>query len=49
MERLLPVAQRRQTELAALFTHRLPLDQAPEGYRIFDAKAEGCIKVALHP
>jgi threonine dehydrogenase-like Zn-dependent dehydrogenase len=49
MERLLPVAERRQNELAALFTHRIPLDQSPEGYRIFDTKAEGCIKVALHP
>jgi threonine dehydrogenase-like Zn-dependent dehydrogenase len=49
MERLLPVAQRREAELAALFTHQLPLDQSPEGYRIFDGKTEGCIKVALHP
>jgi threonine dehydrogenase-like Zn-dependent dehydrogenase len=49
MERLLPIALRRETELAALFTHRIPLDQSPEGYRIFDTKAEGCIKVALHP
>ena len=49
MERLLPVAERRQKELAALFTHRMPLEQSPAGYRIFDTKAEGCIKVALHP
>jgi threonine dehydrogenase-like Zn-dependent dehydrogenase len=49
MERLLPVAQRRQNELAALFTHRLPLEQSPAGYRIFDTKAEGCIKVILEP
>jgi threonine dehydrogenase-like Zn-dependent dehydrogenase len=49
MERLLPVAERRQNELAALFTHRIPLEQGPAGYRIFDTKAEGCIKVALHP
>jgi threonine dehydrogenase-like Zn-dependent dehydrogenase len=49
MERLLPVARRRQDELAALFTHRIPLEQGPAGYRIFDGKQEGCIKVALHP
>ena len=49
MERLLPVAQRRETELSALFTHRLPLEQAPEGYRLFDARKDGCIKVMLHP
>ncbi|HSE51142.1 MAG TPA: alcohol dehydrogenase family protein [Gemmatimonadales bacterium] len=49
MERLLPVAQRREAELSALFTHQMPLDASPEGYRIFDSKTEGCIKVALHP
>jgi len=49
MEHLLPIARKRERDLAALFTHRMPLDQAPKGYRIFDAKAEGCIKVALHP
>ena len=49
MERLLPVAQRRQDELALLFTHRIPLEQSPAGYRIFDTKAEGCIKVILDP
>jgi threonine dehydrogenase-like Zn-dependent dehydrogenase len=49
MERLLPVAQRRQDELASLFTHRLPLEQAPEGYRVFDARQDGCIKVMLQP
>jgi threonine dehydrogenase-like Zn-dependent dehydrogenase len=49
MERLLQVARRRQDELALLFTHRIPLEQSPAGYRIFDSKREGCIKVALHP
>ena len=49
MERLLPVAQRREAELAALFTHRMSLSQSPQGYQIFDTKAEGCIKVALQP
>jgi len=49
MERLLPVALRRQAELATLFTHHLPLGQAAEGYRVFDAKQDGCIKVTLHP
>ena len=49
MERLLPVARKRHTELAALFTHCLPLAQAQEGYRIFADKLDGCIKVALVP
>ncbi len=32
-----------------VFTHRLPLERAPEGYRTFARKEDGCIKVALFP
>jgi threonine dehydrogenase-like Zn-dependent dehydrogenase len=32
-----------------LATHRLPLDQAPHGYEIFQAKEDGAIKVLLNP
>ena len=32
-----------------LATHVLPLDAAPEGYRMFQAKDDGCIKVVLRP
>jgi threonine dehydrogenase-like Zn-dependent dehydrogenase len=47
MERLIPVARKRSAELRALFTHHIPLDDAPEAYRTFDAKALGCVKVGL--
>jgi threonine dehydrogenase-like Zn-dependent dehydrogenase len=30
-------------------THRLPLDQAPEGYKIFRDKQDECVKVVLKP
>jgi threonine dehydrogenase-like Zn-dependent dehydrogenase len=30
-------------------THRLPLDQAPEGYQIFRDKQDECVKVVLKP
>ncbi len=30
-------------------THRLPLEDAPHGYKIFQSKADGCIKVILQP
>lgn len=30
-------------------THRLPLSQAPEAYRMFREKQDGCIKVVLDP
>ncbi len=32
-----------------LATHRLPLDQAPKGYEIFQKKQDGAIKVLLTP
>jgi threonine dehydrogenase-like Zn-dependent dehydrogenase len=32
-----------------LRTHRLPLEQAPHGYEIFQQKKDGCIKVVLAP
>ncbi len=35
--------------LESLATHRLPLEEAPEAYRLFQEKADGCIKVVLQP
>jgi threonine dehydrogenase-like Zn-dependent dehydrogenase len=32
-----------------VFTHQLPLDEAPSAYRTFAKKLDGCIKVALFP
>lgn len=32
-----------------VITHRLSLDQAPEGYRTFKEREDGCIKVVLTP
>ncbi|SHN38323.1 Threonine dehydrogenase [Duganella sacchari] len=32
-----------------IITHRLPLEQAAEGYRIFDKKEDNCRKVILRP
>lgn len=47
MEELLPLAVRRQHDLAALFTDRVPLDKGPEVYRKFAEKRDGCIKVGI--
>ncbi len=30
-------------------THRLPLDEAPDAYRTFQAKADGAVKILLRP
>jgi threonine dehydrogenase-like Zn-dependent dehydrogenase len=32
-----------------LATHRVPLEQAPEMYDLFQRKADGCVKVVLSP
>jgi threonine dehydrogenase-like Zn-dependent dehydrogenase len=32
-----------------LATHKLPLDEAPAGYELFQKKKDGCIKVVFHP
>jgi threonine dehydrogenase-like Zn-dependent dehydrogenase len=32
-----------------VFTHRLPLREAAEGYRLMDERAEGVVKVVLDP
>jgi threonine dehydrogenase-like Zn-dependent dehydrogenase len=32
-----------------VITHRMPLDEAPQGYEMFKNKEDGCIKVVLSP
>jgi threonine dehydrogenase-like Zn-dependent dehydrogenase len=32
-----------------LATHKLPLDEGPRGYEIFQKKQDGAIKVVLKP
>jgi threonine dehydrogenase-like Zn-dependent dehydrogenase len=34
---------------ADMATHRLPLDQGPAAYAMFQKKQDGCIKVVLQP
>ena len=47
MERLVPLVQSKKYDLAALFSHRLPLASGGEGYQLFAHKREGCTKVLL--
>lgn len=49
MERLLQLVQSGKYDLAALISHRLPLDQGPGGYDLFDRRVPGCTKVMLLP
>ncbi|HSN12778.1 MAG TPA: glutathione-dependent formaldehyde dehydrogenase, partial [Propionibacteriaceae bacterium] len=36
-------------DLERLATHHLPLEDAPDAYRMFRAKSQDCVKVVLHP
>jgi len=47
MKPLLERIQRGDIDPTFMITHRLPLSQAPEGYRIFNDKEDNCEKVVL--
>jgi len=49
MERSMELVRKRKYPLAAIVSHRMALEEAPRGYRIFDKKLEGCTKVLLRP
>lgn len=49
MPELLELIWQGRLDPGALISHRLPLEQAADGYRLFDRKQEGCRKVILHP
>ena len=36
-------------DLGALFSHRMPFEEAPRGYEMFAAREAGCTKVLLVP
>jgi threonine dehydrogenase-like Zn-dependent dehydrogenase len=50
-DELLPILEDPSDPLGTmdLTTHEVPLDRAPEMYRTFRDKVDGCIKVVLHP
>ena len=46
---LLERIERGEIDPSFVISHRLPLDEAPRGYKIFRDKEENCTKVALKP
>ncbi|NLG51743.1 MAG: glutathione-dependent formaldehyde dehydrogenase [Chloroflexi bacterium] len=46
---LLERIQRGEIDPSFVITHRLPMEDAPYGYRLFREKADGCVKVVLEP
>ena len=47
MERLLPLVQSKKYDFSKVISHRLPLSEGVQAYRIFDEKLDGCSKVVL--
>jgi hypothetical protein len=47
MPHLLEHLRAGRVDAKPVFTHRLPFERAPERYRTFAQKRDGCIKVAL--
>ncbi len=49
MRPLLDRIERGEIDPSFIVTHRMPLQQAPEGYEIFKNKQDNCVKVVLQP
>lgn len=49
MQPLLERIMEGQIDPSFVITHKLPLDAAPDGYRTFRDKQDGCIKIVLDP
>lgn len=49
LNELLKIVQDGKIDPSFVITHRLPLDSAPDGYKIFRDKKDNCIKIVLKP
>ncbi|MGI9087035.1 MAG: zinc-dependent alcohol dehydrogenase [Chthoniobacterales bacterium] len=49
IDTLLGHLERREIKLDDIVSHRLPLKEAPHGYKIFNEKKDDCVKVVLQP
>lgn len=49
MEKLVEAVASKSVDYTRIITHRMPLDQGVEGYRIFDQKQDHCVKIILYP
>jgi threonine dehydrogenase-like Zn-dependent dehydrogenase len=46
---LLDRVQKGEIDPSVIITHRMPLEEAPEAYRMFRDKQDACVKVVLRP
>jgi 2-desacetyl-2-hydroxyethyl bacteriochlorophyllide A dehydrogenase len=49
MEETMPLVSSRRFDLGALFSHRMPFEEAARGYEMFEKRLDGCTKVLLTP
>ena len=49
MQPLLERVRHGEIDPSFVITHRLPLDEAPQAYRMFRDKQDECVKVVLKP
>lgn len=49
IDQLIELVVNHKIRLDDIITHRLPLTEAPKGYRIFNDKEDECVKVVLDP
>jgi S-(hydroxymethyl)glutathione dehydrogenase/alcohol dehydrogenase len=49
IDELLSYVEQRKIRLDDIITHRMPLEEAPRGYDIFNKKEDDCVKVVLKP
>jgi 2-desacetyl-2-hydroxyethyl bacteriochlorophyllide A dehydrogenase len=49
MERLAPFVRDGELDIDSVISHRFPLAEGPEAYRLFDEKRDQCTKVVLTP
>jgi threonine dehydrogenase-like Zn-dependent dehydrogenase len=49
MDVTMPLVASRAHDLGALFSHRLPFEEAARGYELFSSREAGCTKVLLLP
>jgi len=49
IDELIGILERREIKLDDIITHNLPLEKAPDAYRIFRDKEDDCVKVVLKP
>jgi threonine dehydrogenase-like Zn-dependent dehydrogenase len=49
MRPLLEKIEKREIDPSFVVTHRLPLEEAPEAYEMFNEKEDDCVKIVLKP